>query len=691
MRKSLFAVLVAVLLLLLAAPALATEQYAKDTGKNCSYCHQVPASHKSQPGQQGRDQMDCVACHKAFMPLTSTAQIPLTERGVLFMQNGKKLAVDLNFDPLTEANVVKEFARVSGLPESAFGKVSGNITKQRLAYFLMVALKAQGDVAKVTTTDLKKYADYTKVAAANQKALVWAAKKGYFSVQKAGTKLYLNPTAAASRTDVVKAFNLIRAKYPVVTPAETAYAGSKTCQSCHGFASFSASAHATMVVTPDFFGGTLLWPYNTKFQASDVKYVINGLAEVLFVGKDYKYMPMLFNKEENKWEPDSHTQNWLVSCARCHVTGYPGQYENDSLKGIAKANPYSVVENTYKELFIERGITCEACHGPGALHAATGDPSKIKGEEDGISSTETCTKCHEGAHHIGGELVAEYTVAGVYDANGNLQVFKNKHGFSYEAIANMAKVDTSGHTTAACLECHSEDFRAAYDSYKRSNPSATADDFVKATGAKISDFKYGITCVTCHSPHSGRSGNPHQLRAEPNELCMECHTGEGFTATSGSKGVHHPQKEVFTGQLGASFTALGIPEKVYNPMGSAECVTCHMPDGRHYFKPGTPEIKIHNKTVNADVTLNSCNTCHDTVGFTADTVKAYMTSVDNRVKNIKDQLTTYKAAYTDPNYKYADTLAGIVSADASHGIHNIALTKLLLDKAEYYLTQIPKQ
>ncbi|ABB15483.1 cytochrome c3 family protein [Carboxydothermus hydrogenoformans] len=675
MRKGLWVLVAAVLLLLVASPVLATDQYAKDTGKPCSYCHQVPtqgtlAFHK--------DAKSCSICHAAP---TSTAQIPLTERGVLFMQNGKKLAVDLNYDPLTEANVVKEFARVSGLSESAFGKVSGNITKQRLAYFLMVALKAQGEVAKVTANDLKKYADYTKAASANQKALVWAVKKGYLSARKAGSKLYLDPTAAASRTEVVKAFNAVQAKYPRVLPAPTAYAGTKKCQSCHGFSKFSATWHPNMVKTPDFFGSMLLWSLNDKFQASDVRYVINSPTELLFVGKDYKYMPYAFDKTENQWVADSHTQNWLVSCAKCHVTGYPGP------NGIT-GTPYSVVGNTYKELFTEPGIGCEACHGPGALHAATGDPTKILGEKDGIAASATCEKCHEGAHHRGGEYNDEYAIAGV---SGTVY---GKHGISLQTIQQ------NSHGSVSCLECHSQDYRTALEDYLKANPGKTAADF-NAT-VKLSDFKLGITCVTCHSPHSEK-GYGKQLRNEPNELCMECHTGEGFTATSGSKGVHHPQKEVFTGQLGASFTALGIPEKVYNPMGSAECVTCHMPNGYHYFKAGKPTITIENVTVknnpdlgnyrnNYKASYNSCSVCHDAVGFDANAVKAWTDKVDTRVNNILNQLkTTYAAAYNDPNYKYADTLAGIVSADASHGIHNTALTELLLNKAEEYLKQIPKQ
>ncbi|GAV24730.1 hypothetical protein ciss_06630 [Carboxydothermus islandicus] len=683
MRKGLLALVTAVFLLLVATPVLATEQYAKDTGKNCSYCHQVPASHKSQPGQQGRDQMDCVACHKAFMPLTSTAQIPLTERGVLFMQNGKKLAVDLNYDPLTEANVVKEFARVSGLSESAFGKVSGNITKQKLAYFLMVALKAQGEVAKVTANDLKKYADYTKAASANQKALVWAVKKGYLSARKAGSKLYLDPTAAASRSEVLKAFNVIRAKYPVVLPAETAYAGSKTCQSCHGFSSFSSSWHTNMVKKPADFGNMIPWDSNSKFKASDVKYILNAPGELRFVGKDYMFLPLNFNKELNYWTDNATgpTTNWLTRCAKCHTTGYPGKV------GV-EGKPYTVVGNTYKELFTELGIGCEDCHGPGARHAATGNPDYIKGINDGLLDPEVCEKCHEGNKHYGGEfndeLIINSASSSVYAA----------HGKSLNTIKNYpyGKVE--------CLECHSEDYRIALEEFLAANPGKTKADF-DAT-VKLSDFKYSITCVTCHSPHSNRKGYPYQLKNEPNELCMECHTGEGFTATTGSKGIHHPQKEVYSGVLGSSFEALGIPAKVYNPMGAAECATCHMPGGKHFFIPGTPEVKILDLTLNNPAlgnysttkpfTINSCNTCHDTFGFTADTVKAYMDSVDNRVKNIQNQLkTTYAAAYTDTNYKYADTLAGIVAADASHGIHNIALTKLLLDKAEYYLTKIPKQ
>ena len=66
-------------------------------------------------------------------------------------------------------------------------------------------------------------------------------------------------------------------------------------------------------------------------------------------------------------------------CLKCHATGYgkPGGFVSEEATPNLK----------YKQ--------CEACHGPGSLHAANpGDESIKKGMKDYIKDNDVCIQCH---------------------------------------------------------------------------------------------------------------------------------------------------------------------------------------------------------------------------------------------------------------------------------------------------------
>ena len=128
-----------------------------------------------------------------------------------------------------------------------------------------------------------------------------------------------------------------------------------------------------------------------------------------------------------------------------------------------------------------------------------------------------------------------------------------------------------------CLECHSADYRLLEE----------AGDL---TGAEtIDDFKYGITCVTCHDPHTqgtqtsvwNEERNP-QLAKPRKDLCVECHNGHlGDAAAEPGTEVHHPMNEMMNGTGGIDVPQ-GSPSVHKN-----RCVQCHMtPVGLDRF--GTP-------------------------------------------------------------------------------------------------------
>ena len=71
------------------------------------------------------------------------------------------------------------------------------------------------------------------------------------------------------------------------------------------------------------------------------------------------------------------TPQELESCFGCHTTGYgrPGGFTGfEATPQLADAG-------------------CEVCHGPGSIHAASGDPAAIKGK----LTIEVCNPCHNDA------------------------------------------------------------------------------------------------------------------------------------------------------------------------------------------------------------------------------------------------------------------------------------------------------
>lgn len=67
-------------------------------------------------------------------------------------------------------------------------------------------------------------------------------------------------------------------------------------------------------------------------------------------------------------------ENEKADCYACHTTGYgaPGGFQN------IETTPHMA------------NLGCETCHGPGSLHAESGDPDDIQRKPD----VNDCTRCH---------------------------------------------------------------------------------------------------------------------------------------------------------------------------------------------------------------------------------------------------------------------------------------------------------
>lgn len=131
----------------------------------------------------------------------------------------------------------------------------------------------------------------------------------------------------------------------------------------------------------------------------------------------------------------------------------------------------------------EKGITCEACHGPGSAHfTATKDnrpltivePAKLKTPGQQIS---VCGRCH-----------GQYTIDGQHAA------------LKYKAGQDLLTTDG---------------FKL--DPVEADKPMQQLNEMA---GSK--HFAHGVVCITCHTSHSA-DAQPHSLKKPVNDLCNSCH------------------------------------------------------------------------------------------------------------------------------------------------------------------------
>ncbi|MBI5418623.1 MAG: hypothetical protein HZA60_00905 [Deltaproteobacteria bacterium] len=168
-------------------------------------------------------------------------------------------------------------------------------------------------------------------------------------------------------------------------PGAKGYAGSEKCRKCHEeiYIQWKRTPHANMLrdakknpdamAAKDFSG--------VPFKKEDVWWTIGShwiQKYLTFIDNDYYVLPKYWNLVNNDWEPYS-IFNWrerpyTIYCDGCHTTGFDPETKS----------------------FHEPSIGCEACHGPGEKHAATGaaadivNPEKLSKERWDM----VCEACH---------------------------------------------------------------------------------------------------------------------------------------------------------------------------------------------------------------------------------------------------------------------------------------------------------
>ena len=242
------------------------------------------------------------------------------------------------------------------------------------------------------------------------------------------------------------------------------------------------------------------------------------------------------------WGSELH--NWNSRCASCHVTEYEKNYE-PAIGAFASTH---AIDN----------VACEACHGPGSLHAST--PSVAMPTATAIDSQWTFADGPIAARGSGSDAAAVSQVEACAACHSRrAQLAPHAAGVAYlDAFEPVWLTEGLYHADGQILD---EVF--VYGSFLQSRMHAA-----------------GVACSDCHEPHSGA------LRASGDALCATCHRADVFAVEA-----HHRHQ-------GAA---------------AIQCVDCHMPattymtvDPRrdHSFRVPRPDLS------QAIGVPNACNGCH---------------------------------------------------------------------------------
>jgi len=277
-------------------------------------------------------------------------------------------------------------------------------------------------------------------------------------------------------------------------------------------------------------------------------------------------------READEW---GHWQgrgmNWNSMCGECHNT--------------ALRRGYRIATDDYATTLVERGIGCEACHGPGAAHAASAGGQSLSRHFDAGQWQAVCASCHSLRANLTGEfepgaafldhfdelLPGQY--AGWYpDGQVRLEVYEH-------AAFALSRMHAAGVT---CLDCHDPhrgsvlvDGDALCARCHAPGARADAPDVVAAHGRHPAGP--GSHCVDCHMPVTvfmGRDARRDHgftipdpaLRAEAGvpDACGRCHANRDAAWAQRTLGAWwrqpQPRSSATRARLmAAAETALAMP------------------------------------------------------------------------------------------------------------------------------------
>jgi hypothetical protein len=293
---------------------------------------------------------------------------------------------------------------------------------------------------------------------------------------------FVFPGATSSQTAT---YQIIQGTEPVQE-----YVGSSRCMSCHkGFTpdvvnAYTQTGHfyALSPISgkapsfPSFAPGVPGPPPGRSWR--DIAYVIGGFAwaanfasadkGTILTGPETQYniasSYLGTSAGFTTYSPGTSNPG-SFDCGTCHATGYSPDGHQGGLSDISGT-------------WVENGVGCEACHGPGSAHVY--NPYAVKPE---ITSASACADCH-----VRGSAS---TVA----ATDGLLLHQQQ----------AAELQASPKSFMQCTTCHNPHASAHYDE-QAAGTAIVADCTSCHAGIKIGLNMSFLACIDCHMPHAVNAG-----------------------------------------------------------------------------------------------------------------------------------------------------------------------------------------
>lgn len=421
----------------------------------------------------------------------------------------------------------------------------------------------------------------------------------------------------------------------------------------------------------------------------------------------------IFNRWKNsghanifRFNIDSGSASYSTNCMKCHTVGYDhnSTVDNHGFDDVARSlgwnwNTYKppkpgnwdTIKTKYAGLVAFASIGCENCHGPGSLHAQSGDTNKIEISYD----PKVCVSCHDApTHHI-----KPYQ----WEQSGHANAV-----FSTSFIQNSSNPAFGTNNLANCIRCHD---------------NKGYINFTYGRGTNTTNYNLGeqtmIGCQGCHDQHGNE--NEFYLRNRPTNsdtlatgyhytglgagtTCADCHKNRtNVTVTTATKvtnshwGMHHSvQTDNLLGKNAATFGPTPYPSGSHKTLVEGACVGCHMAptdtNSVNINKVGEHTFKIVNPANGFENIKNACGSCHP--GYTSlddfmapedfdgnGTIEAWYKEVDGLLTKVRKyalppygvdsvswELIAADSFNVDLRKKYWNYQ--LIEYDGSHGMHN---------------------
>jgi predicted CXXCH cytochrome family protein len=348
------------------------------------------------------------------------------------------------------------------------------------------------------------------------------------------------------------------------------YAGSQSCQKCHGqiYEHWRKTPMANVVRDPRDHRDAIIPDLATnsiaKFTKDQIALVYGSLWKQRYFtkrGDDYFPEPAQWDVTHRVWRP------YFVAKGTDWWEPY---YPADNMQrptGPTCDGCHSVDYNIHTKQVAEWNVGCEKCHGPGSEHVEHPSRGNIlnPARMDYVSANDTCIQCHSQGRPLTNPIEGKY-----YDWPVGYHV----------GLILSDSWQLEEHTLGETTFTHYPD-GSAHKNRMQGN------DFVQSVM-----YRRGVTCFSCHDVHG--TDTYAQLRKPADQLCLDCH---------GPRSLNGPR----TGTL---------EEHTHHKKGStgSSCIACHMPKiattvadvkvRAHTFAFITPAMTVKYKIP------NPCTSCH---------------------------------------------------------------------------------